>query len=140
MTSLSLDDPALARRMWSLYEPLHVVTYFRPEARSAYEAAGLRGFWRGYFGGRAAPLGAVEAAPVVASFFSFAPQMVERALPDIWTRISPADGLRVRSDGAVAALRNMLDVDDSVLAEIADILDAAVEDLDCAGRVLAAAN
>jgi hypothetical protein len=134
-------EPALARQMWSLYEPLHVVTYFTPEARGAWEAAGLRGFWRGYFAGRAAPLGAIDAAPVVASFFSFAPQMVERALPDIWTRIAPADALRVRRDGAVAALQTTIgDIDEATLSEIADLLDAAVVELDCAGRVLAAAN
>src|SRR4051812_8719753 len=138
--NVSIDDPALARQMWSLYEPLHVVTYFTPQARAAYEAAGLRGFWRGYFAGRAAPLGAVDAAPVTASFFSFAPVMVERALPDVWTRIPVGDALRVRRDGAVAALREMLDVDGAVLAEAADLLDASVGSLDCSGRVLAAAN
>jgi helix-turn-helix protein len=40
--------------MWTLFEPVHAVTYFAPEARSAFEQAGLRGFWRGYFAGRAA--------------------------------------------------------------------------------------
>ena len=34
--------------MWNMFEPIHAVTYFAPEARSAYEQAGLRGFWRGY--------------------------------------------------------------------------------------------
>jgi hypothetical protein len=140
MTSLALDDPALARRMWSLYEPIHVVTYFTLEAKSAYEAAGLRGFWRGYFAGRAAPLGAVEAAPVVASFFSFSPPMVERALPDIWTRISPEHALRVRAEGAVAALHTLLPEADAAMPEIAELLEAAIAGLDCAGRVLAAAN
>ena len=33
MTTLSGDEAALARRMWSLFEPVHVVTYFTPEAR-----------------------------------------------------------------------------------------------------------
>jgi hypothetical protein len=140
MPTIDVDDPALARRMWSLYEPIHVVTYFTPQARSAYEAAGLRGFWRGYFAGRAAPLGEVGAAPVTASFFGFAPVMVERALPDVWTRISAHDALRVRAEGAVAALQEMLDVGDAELGKIADLLDAAIDALDCAGRVLAAAN
>src|SRR5262245_15219866 len=73
------------RAMWALYEPIHVVTYFAAQARDALTAAGLRGFWRGYFAGRAAPLGPVPAAPVLASFFSFAPAMVTRALPQVWT-------------------------------------------------------
>jgi hypothetical protein len=47
----------MTHSMWTLFEPIHAVTYFTPEARSAYEQAGLRGFWRGYFAGRAAPLG-----------------------------------------------------------------------------------
>src|SRR5215813_11480156 len=62
-----------ARRMWTLFEPVHVVTYFAPEARAAFEEAGLRGFWRGYFAGRSAPLGPVDAPPVIAAFFGFAP-------------------------------------------------------------------
>ena len=62
------DAAAAARRMWTLFEPVHVVTYFSPEGRDAFEAAGLRGFWRGYFAGRAAPLGRTGAAPVVAIF------------------------------------------------------------------------
>ena len=77
------------RFMWTLFEPIHDVTYFSPQARAAFEAAGLRGFWRGYFAGRAAPLGPVPAAPVVAAFFSFAPHMVARALPDVWSRATP---------------------------------------------------
>src|SRR6266568_1974012 len=77
-----MDDAArAARQMWTLFEPVHVVTYFAAEARSAFQDAGLRGFWRGYFAGRAAPLGPVGAAPVTASFFNFAPPMVARALP-----------------------------------------------------------
>ncbi len=79
--------------MWTLFEPVHALTYFAPEARSAFEQAGLRGFWRGYFAGRAAPLGPVTAAPVVASFYNFAPSMVARALPAAWDMISPAEAL-----------------------------------------------
>ena len=85
-----------ARAMWSLFEPIHVVTYFDPLARERFTAAGLRGFWRGYFAGRAAPLGPVGPAPVIASFFSFAPQMVNRALPEVWTMATPAETLTAR--------------------------------------------
>ena len=50
-------DAQLARRLWSRLEPIHAVTYFSPEARSALGKAGYKGFWMGYFAGRAAPMG-----------------------------------------------------------------------------------
>src|SRR5688572_30073430 len=128
----------IARRMWTMYEPLHDVTYFTPESREQFEAAGLRGFWRGYFAGRSAPLGAVGAAPVTASFFSFAPSMVERALPDVWSRATPQAALDARREGAVAALKRLLGEQD--VTEAADLLSTAASHVDTAGRVLAAAN
>jgi hypothetical protein len=126
--------------MWTLFEPVHVVTYFSAEALSAFTGAGLRGFWRGYFSGRAAPLGRAGAAPVTASFFNFAPRMVARALPGVWELITPEDALAVRSAGAVAALRRLLGGQEDRAAAAADMLLGATDGLDCAGRVLAAAN
>jgi len=134
------DAARAARRMWTLFEPVHVVTYFSAEALSAFTDAGLRGFWRGYFAGRAAPLGAVGAAPVTASFFNFAPSMVARALPGVWELITPEDALAVRSAGAVSALRRLLGGQEAAVAAAADGLLRATDGLDCAGRVLAAAN
>ena len=46
-----------ARHLWTLFEPLHAVTYFTAEAGAAFESTDYRGFWRGYFAGRSAPLG-----------------------------------------------------------------------------------
>jgi hypothetical protein len=129
-----------ARLLWQRFEPLHAVTYFAPEARAAYEEAGLRGYWRGYFAGRAAPLGAVDAPPAIALFASFAPRMVARALPDVWTRATPERALRARLDGATAALDRLLGpVTDSV-REAADLLQEAATGLDVTGRALGAAN
>ncbi|MFD9123301.1 hypothetical protein [Kitasatospora sp. NPDC059571] len=130
-----------ARALWWLFEPVHALTYFSPEGRAAYEAVGLRGYWRGYFGGRSAPLGAVEAAPVVAAFFNFAPAMVERALPDVWHRAAPQDVLAARVDGAAAALGRVLEtVKPDLVDRSVELLERAVDGLDCGGRVLAAAN
>ncbi len=126
--------------MWTLFEPVHAVTYFAPQARSAFEEAGLRGFRRGYFAGRAAPLGPVNAAVVGASFYNFSPAMVARAIPGIWELIPAAEALRVRQAGAVSALRGLLSGLDSEVTAAADLLRRAVGELDCAGRVLAAAN
>jgi hypothetical protein len=133
-----------ARQLWTLFEPVHAVTYFSPEARSAFEGAGLRGFWRGYFAGRAAPLGMIGAAPVTAAFFSFAPPMVARAIPAVWELIAPEEAVAVRSAGAAAALGRLLSGPDGALrpaaAAAAGLLTSVIEGIDCGGRVLAAPN
>lgn len=128
------------RDLWQLYEPLHAVTYFGTQARAAFESAGLRGFWRGYFAGRAAPLGAVAAAPVTAAFFSFAPAMVTRAVPDVWQRASPEQALTARLDGAVAVLRSVLPDEPERWEAAADLLEAVAGVAVTDGRVLGAAN
>ena len=128
------------RELWQLFEPVHAVTYFAPQSRTAYEEAGLRGFWRGYFAGRAAPLGAVTAAPVTALFFSFAPAMVARALPDVWRRASPERALAARLDGAVAALRAALPDDPARWEQSAALLETAAGAAATDGRALGAAN
>jgi hypothetical protein len=126
--------------MWTLFEPIHAVTYFAPEARSAYEQAGLRGFWRGYFAGRAAPLGAASAAVVTASFFNFAPAFVARAIPGVWELITPDEALRVRMAGATGALSRLLAGREADADAAADLLWRAIGKLDFSGRVLAAAD
>jgi hypothetical protein len=134
------DQAAVARRMWTLFEPVHAVTYFAPEALAAFKAAGLRGFWRGYFAGRAAPLGAAGPEVVTASFYNFAPAFVARALPSVWDLLSPADTLRVRREGAAAALGALLDGRESEVKTAAGLLERALDGLDYPGRPLAAAN
>src|ERR1700689_612823 len=129
-----------ARSMWTLFEPIHAVTYFAPEARSAFEQTGLRGFWRGYFAGRAAPLGPAGAAVVTASVFNLAPAFVARAVPGIWDLITPEEALRTRLAGAAEALRGLLTDRESETAAAADLLWQVAGELDCSGRVLAAAN
>ncbi|WP_432907738.1 SCO6745 family protein [Micromonospora matsumotoense] len=127
--------------MWTHVEPLHAITYFHPRARAAHEAIGLRGYWRGYFAGRAAPLGPVDAAPVIAAFFTFAPPMVSRALPAVWQLAAPEEALRARLTGAVQALAELTyELPEAHLAEAAELLEAATVGADTAGRVLGAAN
>ena len=138
-------DAAVPRRLWTLLEPLHAVTYFAPPARQAFEDAGYHGFWRGYFAGRAAPLGPVDAAPVTALFYGFAPRMVARALPSVWDLAPPAAALVARRRGAEAALTQIfaapsVPVDGERPAALAVLLRRAVEAADGGGRVLGAAN
>jgi hypothetical protein len=135
-----MSTETLVRHLWQLYEPLHAVTYFAPEARAAFEGVGLRGFWRGYFAGRAAPLGAAPAAPVTALFFSFAPAMVARAVPGVWQLVSPEQALHARLAGAVAALRAVLPPEPARWAAAADLLEDAAQSAVTEGRALGAAN
>jgi hypothetical protein len=134
------DAASTARSMWTLFEPIHAVTYFAPEARAAYEQAGLRGFWRGYFAGRSAPLGATSATVVAASFFNFAPGFVARAIPAVWELITPEDALQARVAGATEALSRLLEGREADVAAAADLLWLAIGELDFSGRVLAAAD
>ncbi len=134
------DTMSAARAMWTMFEPVHDVTYFAPEALRAFTEAGLRGYWRGYFAGRAAPLGGTRAAVVTASFYNFAPAFVARAIPGVWDLVTPQDAIAVREAGAAAALRRLLDGRQAEAAKAADLLWRAAGDLDFAGRVLAAAN
>jgi Helix-turn-helix family len=134
------DAASTARTMWTLFEPVHAVIYFAGDSRSAFEQAGLRGFWRGYFAGRAAPLGTAGAAVVTASFFNFAPGFVARAIPGVWELITPEEALRARLAGATTALRGLLAGQEARAVAAADLLWLAVGQLDFAGRVLAAAN
>ena len=133
-----MQPTTLARAMWTLYEPIHAITYFAAEARAEFEQAGLRGFWRGYFAGRAAPLGAIDPAPVIGLFNSFAPSMVERALPAVWDLVSPAEALAARSRGAAAVLAGVVDAREA--ARLADLLAPIVAAHKPAGHALGAAN
>jgi hypothetical protein len=131
--------PATARRLFDRFEPVHAVTYFTPEARSAFAAAGFRGFWMGYFAGRSAPLGTVPTQVVTAIFYNFAPSHIGRALPDAWGFGSPADALRAREASAVAALaRCGVTADDATAA--ARLLEKAARNAPFDGRPLFAAN
>ena len=128
--------------MWLVCEPIHAVTYFAPESFAAWEEAGLRGFWRGYFATRAAPFGPVGPAVPIATFFNFAPSMVERALPSVWELCPPERALEARARGAADSLQavDAPAADAVARSGIAGQLQAVIEALPVAGRALFAAN
>ncbi len=110
-------------------ETIHAVTYFSEESRHAAATAGLKGFWMGYFGFRAAPMGAVPPGVVVATFANFQAEMVSRAIPDAWGFADPTTLVRARATSAASTLRRLVPT-------IEVTADAANEDLD---SVIAAA-
>jgi hypothetical protein len=131
-----------ARAVWEALETCHAVVYFAPEVRDALRAAGMAGFWMGYFAGRAAPLGAVGPGPVTALFYNFHPEMVRRALPEAWRRATPEAVLYARLHAVDAALWRLWgdEVRAVELVPIAQLARRAAEAVDVGGRPLAAAH
>jgi hypothetical protein len=136
-------DAAVARRLWLVGEPIHAVTYFAQPSFDAWAAAGVTGFWRGYFATRAAPFGAVGPGPVVAAFYNFEPAMVAKALPAVWSLVSPDAMVEARLGGMDATLRGIVGdgaISDPGLPRVVDRLRAAVDAAPLAGRALFGAN
>jgi hypothetical protein len=130
----------LARRFFDRFEPVHAVTYFAPEARTALDELGYRGFWMGYFAARSAPLGIVAPEVVTAIFYNFAPHRVAKALPAAWQIAGPEAALRARRESAVAALRRYGLKEDENLSAAAELTAKAARHAAVDGRPLFAAN
>jgi len=96
-----------ARKTWRTVEPLHGMVYFAPEAAESYRRLGLEG-QSGYFASRSAPMGAVSAGTVVATFFNFRPSLVHGSMAGVWDTVAPEQVLAARTDAAGTALRRML--------------------------------
>jgi len=134
---------ATSRQMWELFEPLHAVVYFTPQARAALDGAGMKGFWMGYVAARIAPLGAIDAGTATSVFYGFHPARAARALPDAWSYCTPDGVLEARRTGSASALRHLLGGDAATSAELryaAELLWSASQAAEPAGRVLGAAN
>jgi hypothetical protein len=137
-----IRDANLARRLWSAVEPIHAVTYFSQEARAAFSDAGYKGFWMGYFAGRAAPMGAVGPDIVFAAFYNFSMAHVSRAIPDAWSFAPPHVALDARQRGAAAALQRAFAGRDLARAveTAAELGRTAAASAPIEGRILFAAN
>jgi hypothetical protein len=118
-------DPLTARKTWRTLEPYHGAIYFVPEAREQYAAIGLGDRMAGYFASRSAPMGAVTASVVTATFFNFDPALVERSMATVWESVSPAEVLQARYRAADLMIRRLAPEAVSTMSEAADIARAA---------------
>lgn len=138
-------EPDLAdiRRIYWLSETVHNLNYFAPESRAATDALGCKGLWMGYFGFRAAPLGAVGPDAAAALFVSFSPAMLRRALPDVWAVAPPERFITARIEVTDRLYRRIWGervADDPGIAELTQLTAEAVATLPTLGRPMAAAN
>jgi hypothetical protein len=128
----------LSRTFWRSIEAIHVPVYFAADAKAAYEAIGLKGYWMGYTASRSAALGTPPAPAVTALFHGFAPSIIERALPSAWERATPETILDARRLLARSALTPALGEAD--VAPVARELGLLTQGIDFAGKGLAAAH
>lgn len=137
-------DALVAHKTWRTVEPLHGMIYFVPEAAEAYARLGITGT-AGYFASRSAPMGAVSADVVIATFFNFNPDLVRGAIPGAWEKATPGDVVAARFSAVDAACRRILG-DDVVrsadMARAATLARTAAEEAaqHVEGRPLAAGH
>lgn len=134
-------DARWARRMWRAAEPYHGMIYFTPHATHAYERIGLPPAAH-YFASRAAPMGAVPAEVVIATFYNFSPALVRRAIPSAWEVATPEQVTAARLEAADAALRAYLGdrVGSADLERAAELARVAAGALGPEGRPLYAGH
>jgi hypothetical protein len=129
-----------ARRMWRALEVIHGMIYFAPEANEEFAAVGLEPDGRmGYFASRSAPMGAVSAEVVIATFYNFHPNLVRGVIPRAWSLASPADILAARHRAVGRTLTRMLS-DDAPVDETLALARVATEACTVAGRPLYAGH
>ncbi|MFF5497611.1 MarR family transcriptional regulator [Streptomyces aquilus] len=129
----------IARRMYELWEPICLVTYFADECNQELAALGHRTYWDGYFASRAAPLGPVPAEVVHAAFYSFADGEAARHIPSAWETIPPEASLAARERGSTASLRRILGDELATspgLVRAADLITRAATSAPTEGRVM----
>jgi hypothetical protein len=139
----SVLDPAAVARAHRAVEPLHSHLYFAPEHDERLAALGLRPGRMSYFAGRSAPMGAVGAGVVTATFYNFSPSLVAHMIPRAWTLATPEQVLVARLDAARSSLTRLLGEEVTVSAEVAELgglLREACEVLTPEGRPLYAAH
>jgi hypothetical protein len=82
--------------------------YFAPERQDELAALGLERGAMSYYAGRAAPLGAVGAGTVTATFYNFNHEHVKRYIPAAWTVTTPEAVLAALLRGVDGMLRRQL--------------------------------
>lgn len=120
-------DPVIARKTWRTLEPIHGAIYFASEAAQEYAEAGLTDRMAGYFASRAAPMGAVTAPVVIATFFNFDHGLVRRSMEGVWDQVTPEDILAARLRAADRMIRRLAPeaADSAEIAEAADLARTA---------------
>ncbi len=132
--------PAI-RELAHLFSVFHNIIYYAEEL-AVFQERGIEQYWHGYMAFRSAPLGRVNAATVVATFYNFSPALVDEAIPAAWEHVSPTEAIALREHAVLTALRRVFPAaeHDGAAASVADRTIQSLSGQPTAGRALFAAN
>lgn len=126
-----------------MVNPIHSAVYFSPALGKELAPYGIEDPSAVYFAGRAAPLGAVGAGAVTATFYNFSHSLIARSLPAVWDSASPATVVAARLRAVDTLMRELLGeeaVASPRMAEAAQLALKAAEACTRPGKPLYSAN
>src|SRR5262249_40135235 len=134
-------QPAIARAMFQLLEPIATVAYFAPELQDVCERLGLTAHRMSSYAPRAAALGPVAAEVVAACFFHHPMALVRPAIPRAWQIADPHTILAARLEAVDGALRRLWGtrITSAAMVEAAGLAREAAVACDLGGPVAHAA-
>ncbi|MFJ4835687.1 hypothetical protein ACIP79_38135 [Streptomyces sp. NPDC088747] len=119
-------EASTGRHCHNAVSPLHASVYFAPEPREELAALGLEHGAMVYLASRAAPLGAVDAGTVTATFYNFNHEHVRRYIPAVWTITTPEAVLTARLHAADRTLRRLLGKEALISTEMTEAAELAL--------------
>lgn len=131
---MTLPDERAGRHCHGVLNPIHSALYFAPEINEHFAAAGVSDPVSTYLAARAAPLGAVGAGTVTATFYSFSHRIVEQRVPELWRQITPERALQARLAAADAMLRRLWGEDGVASKEVAEAAELALRATEACAR------
>ena len=133
-------DATPARRLRDALEPIAMHAVWSSSVNAALAGHGMD-FLTAYVCGRAGALGDVPSAVVAATFAVFEPGLIDSLWNAGRAQVPLADLLPIRDAAAAESLRATIgsDAPEAAVAEVAQVLERAVDAVDGTGRVLFAA-
>ncbi|MFF2774499.1 hypothetical protein ACFVU3_06290 [Streptomyces sp. NPDC058052] len=119
--------PRAGRRCHNALNPLHSTLYFSPDLDREFGALGFTDPAAMRLAARSAPLGAVGAGTVAATFYNYRHELLSRHLPAAWDTASPAAVLDARLRTADATLRRLLGEEAVASPEMAEAAGLALK-------------
>jgi hypothetical protein len=101
-------DAFSAGQLSRALDRLHSTIYFASESSERFSQLGMEHQRMQYFASRSAPMGAVGAKVVAATFYNFNPALIAKSIPAAWGIASPAAVTRVRYEIVDAVMPRIL--------------------------------